>query len=286
MVDWLSVLLRGVLFLVALLLVTKLLGKKQLSELSFFEYVSGITIGSIAAEVIMGLENNIWHGLLGIAVFAFIPFLFEILSLHSKKIRDFVEGKGTVIIKEGKILEKKLKKEKYTIDELLQLLREKDVFNINEVEYATLEADGKLSVLLKKENRPVTGKDLGLNQSNEKETFTVIMDGEFQDQQLAAAGKTRAWVEGELNQLGMPVDNIFLCQIDSHGQFAVDVYDDKIQIPSPQEKPLLLASLKKCQADFELFALAARDKDAKKIYEKNAQKLQVSLDKLTPLLKS
>ncbi|MFG6118625.1 MULTISPECIES: DUF421 domain-containing protein [Thalassobacillus] len=285
MPGWLEVVVRGVLFLFVLFLTTKILGKKQLSELSFFEYVSGITIGSIAAEVMMGLENNIWHGIIGVAIFAVLPFFVEILSLHSKTVRDVVEGKGTVLIKDGKILEDNLKKEKYTTDELLQLLRGRDVFKVDEVEYAVLEADGKLSVLLKKDNRPLTRKDLDLPSINEKEPHTIVMDGEIFDEKLASAGKNRAWLKGELDKQNVTIENVFLGQVDSSGQLTIDLYDDKIEVPTPQDKPLLLANMKKCQADLELFALATDSEKAKRLYAANAKKLQESMDVLSPHLK-
>ncbi|MBM7552239.1 DUF421 domain-containing protein [Thalassobacillus pellis] len=285
MPDWLEVVVRGFLFVIILFLMTKLLGKKQLSELSFFEYVTGITIGSIAAEVIMGLDNNIWHGIIGILIFAVLPFFTEILSVHSKRVRDFVEGKGTVIIKDGKVLEENLKKEKYTTDELLQLLREKDIFDIADLEYAVLEADGKLSVLPKKDARPVTRKDLGMPAINEKEPHTVIMDGEILDEPLTSAGKNRGWLKSELDKLGVTLENVFLGQINAYGELTADLYDDKIQVPSSQERPLLLASMKKCQADLELFALATDSKEAKDMYKKNAERLEASIAKLSPLLK-
>ncbi|GGC94581.1 hypothetical protein GCM10007216_26600 [Thalassobacillus devorans] len=285
MPEWIHIIYRGVLFLILLFLMTKLLGKKQISQLSFFEYISGITIGSIAAEVIMGLDNNIWHGIIGVAIFAVIPFFVEILSLHNKKIRDVVEGKGTVLIKDGKLLEDNLKKEKYTTDEILQLLRGKDVFQVNEVEYAVLEADGKLSVLLKKDNRPLTRKDIDLPSINEKEPHTIIMDGEMIDDKLASAGKNRAWLKQELDKQNVTIENVFLGQVDSSGQLTLDLYDDKIQVPKPQEKPLLLANMKKCQADLELFALATDSEKAKRLYAANARKLQESMDVLSPHLK-
>src|SRR4051812_38903544 len=124
MVDWVDVLVRSFVFLALLFFITKLLGKKQISELSFFEYVSGMTIGSVAGEAITGLEKNMFHGMLAIAIFGLVALLADILTLKSKSLQDLVEGRATVFIKDGKVLEENLKKEKYTIDELSSLLRE------------------------------------------------------------------------------------------------------------------------------------------------------------------
>ena len=185
MPDWLDVILRAVLFLIILFFITKILGKKQISQLSMFEYVTGITIGNIGAEVVTGLEQKIHLGLIALVATAAIPYLSNLLTLHNKKARDFIDGKGTVFIKDGKILEDNLKKEKITTDELLEMLRDKDVFEISEVEYAVLEADGKFSVLLKKESRPLTPKDLHMKVADEKEPQTVIMDGNILNEPLA-----------------------------------------------------------------------------------------------------
>ncbi|MDW7617493.1 DUF421 domain-containing protein [Peribacillus simplex] len=286
MPDWLDVFLRALLFIIILFLVTKLLGKKQLSQLSYFEYVVGITIGSIGAEVITGLEQSISLGIIGIVTTAALPFIVGFISLKSKKFRNLVEGKGTVFIKDGKIMEDNLKKERYTTDELLELLRKKDVFQVSDVEFAVIEATGDLSVMLKKENQPLTAKDLNLGVASVKEPQTVIMDGEILDEPLATIGRSRGWLHTELEKLGVTIENVFLGQINSYGELTVDLFDDILQVPSPQERPLLLSTMKKCQADLELFALGTENKEAKQIYEKNSEKLQKAIDNVTHILKS
>lgn len=286
MIDWIQVLVRSLIFIIALFAIAKLLGKQQLTQLTFFEYVAGITIGNIAGEAIMGLENSMVHAFIGLSVFTLIPFAFAVLGVYSKKTRDIVEGKGTVFIKDGKVLEENMKREKYTTDELLELLRDKDVFSVDQVEFAVLEAKGSLSVLLKKEHRPITLNDLGITSPNEKETQTVVMDGRILNEPLTAAGKNQGWLHNELTKLGVAIENVFLGQVDSYGQLTVDLYDDKIQVPAPQEKPLLLAKMKKVQADLEMFALATDSDEAQKMFAKNAEKLNDSLEKLRPILKS
>jgi uncharacterized membrane protein YcaP (DUF421 family) len=284
--EWLDIALRSALFVVVLFIITKWLGKKQISELSFFEYVTGISIGSIGAEVAMGLERSIFHGVIGIVIFAAIPFFAGLISLKSKGFRNFIEGKATVFIKDGKILEDNLKKERYTIDELLALLRKKNVYQVADVEFAVLEATGDLSVMLKKENQPLTAKALNLSVPSVKEPQTVIMDGVIMDEPLATIGRSRAWLHTELDKLGVTVENVFLGQINSFGELTVDLFDDKLQVASPQERPLILSTLKKCQADLELFALGTESKEAKQMYKLNSQKLQEAIDKVTPILKA
>ncbi|WP_066256414.1 DUF421 domain-containing protein [Neobacillus drentensis] len=284
MPDWIFIISRSLTLLGLLFIITKVLGKKQISELSFFEYVAGITIGSIAGEVVTGLESNMGHGVLALLVFGFVTFLVNYIAIKSKKFSDFAEGKSTVVIKDGKILEENLKKERYTIDELSALLRQKDIFKFADVEFAVLEPRGTLSALLKKENQPLTPKDLQMKMPNEKEPQTVIMDGNIIDESLRCAGKGRGWLYTELEKLGVTLDNVFLGQVDSYGEITVDLYNDKIQVPTPAQRPLLLATLKKVQADLEIFSLETECEKSKAMYKKNSIKLQETIDKLSPYL--
>ncbi|MEH7416448.1 DUF421 domain-containing protein [Neobacillus drentensis] len=283
--DWVEIALRSLLYIAVLFFMTKLLGTKQISQLSFFEYISGITIGSVAAEVITGLDANIMHGMIVLILFGAITYAVDVLSLKSKKFRDFAEGNSTVFIKDGKIMEDSLKKEFFTVDELNSLLRKKSVFNVADVEFAILEPSGDLNVLLKKENQPLTPKDLNIKVGNEKVPQTVVMDGKILDNSLTEANKNRQWLTTELEKLGVTLENVFMAQVDSYGQLTVDIYDDKINVPSPQQKPLLMSSLKKCQADLESFALQTDSKEAKLLYKVNAQKLQEAINLLIPYLK-
>ncbi|WP_144653530.1 DUF421 domain-containing protein, partial [Bacillus cereus] len=278
--EWTLVILRSVFILIILFAITKWLGKRQISELSFMEYIAGMTIGVIAAQVSTGLDSKFFHGVFAILIFAVVPFLTGILSLKNKTARDFFQGKSTVLIKDGKILEDNLKKEKYTSDELLELLRGKDAFSVADVEFAVLEPSGELNVLLKKDRQPLTAKDIGLKVANEKEPQTVIMDGNVLDEPLSASGHNRAWLHSELEKLGVVIENVFLGQVDSYGQLTIDIYNDKLQMPSPQNKPLLLASLKKCHADLELFSLETKSKSASEMYSKNAKQIEKILNKV------
>jgi uncharacterized membrane protein YcaP (DUF421 family) len=282
--DGFYIFTRSIIFILVLFLTTKILGKKQISQLTIFEYVVGITIGSIAGEVVTGLESNMYYGGLAIFVLGFGTFLANLYSIKSKRFRDMVEGTGTVVIEDGKVLENNLKHEKYTIDDLSSLLRQKNIFKIADVEFAVLEPQGKISALLKKENQPLTPKDLKIKTANEKEPQTVIMDGAILDEPLRSSGKSREWLQLELNKLDVILANVFLGQIDSYGELTVDLYDDKKTVPSPTQRPLLLASLKKTQADFEIYSLSTECEKSKKMYQKNAEQVQEIIEKLTPYL--
>ncbi|KIP21671.1 hypothetical protein JV16_00871 [Anoxybacillus ayderensis] len=284
MPAWLEVAIRSICILIGLFIITKLLGKKQLSKLSFFEYIVGITIGDIAGTMSMDLDIRLTEGVTSILIWALFPVAISHISLRSKKFRDFVEGNSTVFIKNGKILEDNLKKEKYTADELLEQLRKKDVFRVADVEFATLEANGDLSILLKRDKQPLTIGDIKPYVPEEKEPQTVIMDGKILDEPLATARLNRGWLKQQLDQMGVAIENVFLAQVDSYGQLTVDLYDDRIQLPEPQQKQLLLASMKKAEADFELFSLQTNDAEAKQMYEQQAKHMQQLIQKLQPFL--
>ncbi|MBB6670547.1 DUF421 domain-containing protein [Cohnella nanjingensis] len=286
MPEWSVIIFRSLGALFILFVLTRILGKKQISQLSFFEYVLGITLGELAGFISTDLEGHYFYGVLAIFVWFFVPFLLEFAMLKSKKLRHLFEGKGRVVMKEGKVLEDNLKKERLTADELLEQLRGKNVFNLADVEFAIMETTGELSVLLKKEKQPLTPSDMGMKKVNEVEPQTVIIDGKIQLEPLATIGLSPGWLQTELEKIGVSLDNVFLGQVDAYQQLYVDLFDDNLKVPAPQGKALLLATLKKTQADLELFAVATRSPDAKAMYERNSVALNQLIDSLKPMLQN
>ncbi|ALX47302.1 DUF421 domain-containing protein [Lentibacillus amyloliquefaciens] len=284
MPGWAEILTRSVVFLIVLFLITKALGKKQMSQLDIFQYITGIVIGGIIAIHVTDVTTNVMYGLLALAVWLVIPITIEFMQLKSKRFRNLIQGNGTVLIQNGKIMEDNLKKERYTTDDLLKELRNNNIFNARNVEFAVLEPTGKVNVLPKKENQPITPKILGASVAPEKEPQTVVMDGKALLEPLANASLNTNWLETELEKMNISIENVFLAQVDSDGQLTVDLYDDKLTVPVPTEKPLLLASMKKCQADLELFALATENQASKQLYQRNSERMQQAIDKITPYL--
>lgn len=164
-------------------------------------------------------------------------------------------------------------------------MRDNDIFLASDVEFAVLEPSGSLSVLPKKENQPLTAKDLGLKLAPEKEPQTVVMDGKVLLEPLANLSLNTNWLETELDKLNVSIENVFLAQADNNGQLTIDLYDDKLTVPQPTEAKLLLATLKKCQADLELFALETNNIQSKELYERNSRKLQHATELVQPYLK-
>lgn len=280
-----EVVYRTLLAVVVLFLITKLLGKRQVSQMSMFEYITGITIGSLAAYISLDLDANWYLGIIAISVWAFVSLGIELLQLKSKKVRDFVETKGRILIKDGKLLEDNLKKERITTDDLMEQLRKKMVFKVADVEFAVMEPSGDINVLLTRENLPLTPKLLGIKVAPEQEPQTVIMDGKIIDEPLATIGLSREWLNTELEKLGVAIENVFLGQVDSYGQLFVDLYDDDIKVPLPQNKAALFATLKKCEADLMLFGLTTKNKKAKLMYEQCVYEMEEIIADLEPLLR-
>jgi uncharacterized membrane protein YcaP (DUF421 family) len=282
--NWLEVALRTLLAIVILFFMTKLLGKRQVTQLSLFEYITGITLGSIAAYVSLNLETTWYLGLISLLVWVACSLGIEFLQLKSKTMRDFIDSKAAVLIKDGKILEDNLKKERLTTDELMEQLRKKNAFKVADVEFAVMEPSGDINVLLTRENQPLTPKHLGIKVGPEQEPQAVILDGKIMDEPLATIGLSREWLDTELTKLGVAIENVFLGQVDSYGQLYVDLFDDQIKVPLPQQKATLFATLKKCEGDLMLFALSTKNKKAIEMYEQCSKQMEEIIADLKPVL--
>ncbi|MFD2329271.1 DUF421 domain-containing protein [Cohnella sp. GCM10020058] len=281
---WGQIIFRSLGALIVLFIMARLLGKKQISQLTFFEYILGITLGELAGFISTDIETHYSHGLIALAVWFAVPFTLEYLSMKSIRLRHLLEGRGRVVIKEGKVMEDNLKKEHLTTDELMEQLRGKNAFNLADVEFAVMETSGELSVLMKKEKQPLTPSDMGMPKVHEVEPQIVIMDGKMMNEPLATAGLSPGWLATELEKIGVTVDNVFLGQVDAYQQLYVDLYDDKLQVPAPQGKALLLANLKKLEADLELFAVSTQDAEAKAMYTRTSAALAQVISDLKPML--
>ncbi|MFZ5652474.1 MAG: DUF421 domain-containing protein [Bacillota bacterium] len=285
MQEWLNILLRSAgLFLLTLLLV-RLIGKRQTSRPTFFDQVTVIVIGMTAAAISLNLVENLAAGIIALLVWTLLPVLIYILSIKFKAVRDIVQGKEGVLINHGKVLEDKLMEARMTPEDLLSQLRRKNVFNFADVEFAVLEPTGELSVLLKKDKRPATAGALNIEVGQDSVPQTVMLDGIVMDEPLAAMGLNRWWLHAELEKAGVAPENVFIAQVDSTGQLYIDLFDDTIQLPKPKTKELVFATLKKCQADCDLYALGTQHQESKKMYERSSQILSEVIKETEPLLK-
>ena len=226
MPAWGETAVRTLVAVIVLFFATKLLGRKQVSQISLFEYITGITIGSIAAYISLDLDAHWLLGIISLAVWVAISYGLEYLTLKSKIIRGFIEGKSVVVIRSGQIIEDNLRKAKYNADDLLEQLRAKDIFAVADVEFAVLESDGKLSTQLKEEHQPLTPSKLNQYPPSNPPPYTIVMDGNLLDNPLKQMGRNRQWLEQELSKQGVKLEQVFLAQADANGQLHLDRFDD------------------------------------------------------------
>lgn len=225
----LVVIIRSLISFFSLLILVRLTGKQQMSELTFFDYVVGITIGSIAATISVELNQNTTATLAGMAVWGLLPIVLAYISLHNIWFRKVVEGEATVVIENGKILEKNLGKLRLSIDDLLAELRSKNVFNITDVEFALFETSGKLSIQLKSQQQPLTPAALHLPTQYDGLPTTLIEDGKVLIDALQSLKLTQAWLQYQLGKENIKdFSRVSLAQLDTTGNLYVDLQDDQL----------------------------------------------------------
>ena len=224
MIEVLDVIFRALLSLIVLFLVTKLLGKKQVSQLSLFDYVIGISIGNFAAEMTTDLELSYVNGIVAVLVFGLVAFMVSYLTMKSIVLRRFFIGTPTVLIQSGKILVNNLKKCKLDINDLLEQCRVDGYFDISQIEYALMEANGRLSILPKGEFLPVTIGDMKLKKEKQDLCANVIIDGKIMNNNLTAMNKDKKWLDKELKVKGYDdISNVLLATVDN--QEKLNVYE-------------------------------------------------------------
>ena len=196
-------LVRAILTFIILMLYARILGKQQISQLTFFDYVIGITVGSIAATMTIDLRIRFLPQLIGLTTWIGLALLLQVASLKSRKLSKIIDGEPVVIVHNGKILEDHLAKVRLKNAELLETLREKGVFNISDVEFAILESDGNVSVLKKSQRQPVTPEDLHLSTSYEGIPTELVVEGKIVRENLEELGQTEKWLLDELKKQGI-----------------------------------------------------------------------------------
>ena len=213
--EYLMVLVRSLASLAVLFLTTKLIGKKQVSELSMFDYVIGISIGNFAAEMILNTEVNFFSGLIAVIIFGLISYFVSYITLKSIKLRKFFMGTPTILIQNGKILKKNLFNARLDINDLLEQCRSNGYFDLSEIEYGVLEANGNLSILPKSENKSLTCKDMKLKKSPSSLCANIIIDGKIMKSSLENMNKDYQWLEKELKIKGIALNDVLLATLDN-----------------------------------------------------------------------
>lgn len=219
--EFLYIVILSVVSLAVLFIITKVIGFRQISEMSFFDYVIGITIGSIAAEMSTNIDLEWWKGITAMAVYGIIGVILSLLSQKSLAARKIISGKPIILIEKGKISKKNMKKARIELDDLLSSARGNGYFNLSDIDYAIMETTGKISFQPVGQKRNLNPKDFNFAPQNEGLYINIIMDGNIIEDNLSVAGITKKELGNMLKARGERVEDIILGTIDSNKQLSI-----------------------------------------------------------------
>ncbi|MCQ4022885.1 MULTISPECIES: DUF421 domain-containing protein [unclassified Ruminococcus] len=200
--ELIKIALASLASLAALFILTKFMGNRQISQLTMFDYINGITIGSIAAEMATSLEDDILKPLTAMVIYTVVVVLISLASSKWSGVKRFFGGRSLVIMSNGKIFKNNLKKAKLDLNEFLIQCRVNGYFNLDDIETAVFESNGRITFLPKACKRPVRPEDVHLFPNKAGYYATIISDGEVLFKNLHAAGKNEIWLKKELKRLG------------------------------------------------------------------------------------
>ncbi|MBQ8934977.1 MAG: DUF421 domain-containing protein [Oscillospiraceae bacterium] len=217
----LGVILTSLLSAAALFLIAKIMGHKQIAQFDFFDYIAGITIGSIAAELATELEEPL-QPLTAMIVYGAVTFGFSVITSKFPKMRKYINGSPTIILDNGKLYRCNLKKAKLELSEFMVMCREAGYFNLSDIQTAVFEYNGKLTVLPVSSKRPMTPADHNLTPTQETISIEVIMDGRILDENLKRMGLDTKWLQKQIEAQGYRnAAEIFLGLCDRNNHLAL-----------------------------------------------------------------
>lgn len=228
--KYLQVVLTSLFSIVIIFIITRMLGYRQLSELSLFDYANGITIGSIAAELATAERDEIGVIAIAIVIYGVATLVISIITDKSLRLRKLVNGKPILLMRQGKLYYDGFKRSHLDIDEFLMKCRNNGYFDITQLDTAVLEPNGRVSFIPKAANRPATVQDLKVSTTQDALVANVIVDGKLIRRTLEGMGRDEKWLLGKLKSLGAhDLDKIFLAICDSRGE--VTVFEKKDGLP-------------------------------------------------------
>lgn len=227
--DVFEMILRTTVTFVILLILARLLGTKQLSQLTFFHYITGITIGSIAGEIVSHRDTEFVDSIVSLVWWSVLTILATYVAIKWPRVRVILEDEPAIVIKEGKILEDSLKKARLHVDDLTMMLREQSIFSIQDVYYAVMETNGQLSVMKMPEKQTATRADVKAHSPDLKYfPAEVIADGKIVKKNMKELQLDEEWLMKELKRKGIEsVDEVYLAQIQTDGSLFIDRKADK-----------------------------------------------------------
>ncbi|OLO26124.1 hypothetical protein BTR23_23995 [Alkalihalophilus pseudofirmus] len=236
MAEHIEVIIRSIMAFTILLIGARLLGKQLISQMNTMDFIAAISLGSITANLAFNTTIAIHHFLLAFFIFIFVSLVTAFISMKNRKARKFFAGDPTILIQNGRVLEANMRKMRYTFDYLNQQLRERDVFNIEEVLFAIIEPNGTLTVLKKPQYRTVTKQDLNLPAPPEtKLPIELIMDGEILEKNLQENDLSHCWLASEVKKRNYSLNDVAYAVLSPNGNVYIDTYRDHIVSPIDKE---------------------------------------------------
>lgn len=212
----------------ALFLLTKLLGKTQISQLTAFDFISAVILGELVGNALFDKDTGIAKMAFVIALWGVLLYTVEMVVQKFKGSRFILEGKPSLVIHKGTIIREEMKKNKIDVSELQHLLRAKDVFSIQEVEYAILETNGHVSVMKKPEYQTPNKKDLNVYPEEAFLPFTLISDGEIIEDNVKEAGLSKDWLHKEIKKQNYNnVEDVFYAEYTEGKKLFVSPFKNK-----------------------------------------------------------
>lgn len=229
MKSLIEVVIQTLLAFFSILYITRLLGRQQVSQLTVYEYINGITFGSIAANMATDIEKNTGYHLIGVVLFGALTYFINKIAVKKRSISKILQGEPVLVIQHGQILESNLKTIGYSMDDLMMLLRAKDCFSPEDVEYGVLELDGALNVIKVGDKRSVTLGDLNIKPQDESIPTELIIGGSVIYENLRKRQLTGKDLMNELKKLKIKaVSEVMYATVDTGGKFYIDKFDDKL----------------------------------------------------------
>lgn len=220
--ELLNIVIRAIVSIAVLFILTKLMGKKQLSQLNFFDYCIGISIGSIAATLALDIDVNFMHPIVAMIVYGLASIIISFATRKSMIMRRILAGKATIIMEKGKIYYDNLKKSNMDMNDFMTECRNLGYFNLDEIQYALMETTGKISILPKCAYRPACPDDLGLRPKQNTLVTSLIIDGTVLTRNLDSSGKNEEWLKKMIGAHGLnSYKEVLFAGVDDSNKFVL-----------------------------------------------------------------
>jgi len=221
-----TIFIRAIILYIVVLLALRLMGKREIGQLQPYELVITMMIADLASVPMQDIGIPIFHGIIPIMALLLSQIILSYVNIKSGWIRRILCGEPTVLIQKGRIMEERLKKQRYTIDGLMEELRGNGIFSLDEVEYAILETSGQISVIKKVEKTPTTKEDMNVPTTYIGYPRPLIIDGSYITKNLQIMGISEQEVESYLKKQKVKIKDVFLLMYDENNQFFMQKKDE------------------------------------------------------------